>query len=577
MTCAAGHEVIVSFIRGDGAYLVDGPFVCPAVDTVRQPNPIWRRTLQIRAPQGTATGADLAVVRQSEDRDGWPRCEWIRETAECRGVPLDARGVVLFMDRDRVWWTVMAGATARAFQSSAWGRLVVVSGGSEIGPIAGAVAHPVLPPPERSAALRLDTAGVPDAHVVALAPAALWIYGEEIPPGAWLELRGPHTGPAYLPLEDVARAPVTLPLWVTLEVDQTVAGVARGQGGGGASGAVVTLFRLIDPRSASPSPQEPIASEKTRVPPRRVFVAERVADSDGRFQFDGIGDAEYEIVAWHPRFGRAIAGVPRAGGDMTVRLESPGAVRGRVVSGGKPLGGVDVISLPDPQAYIQAADMTDLKGGDGRTDPDGRFVVSLAPGGGGEVRVGGGSYPIRRFPLPRAPRPVVDLGEIDLGAPIDVTIVLDQDPGCEVRATGPIGRVGLQVIGGSRIAPGLFRVTFPEEGIWEINLACGRDERPLAPGEVSVSQRDSGKEFRFLVRSNSSPANNTDEQEDDRDHQQNVQETTKGGLGDDPQKPQDQQDDDESHHGRSPPSARSSSVIRSPSRTASFVPVGSRR
>jgi hypothetical protein len=500
--CDAGREVMVSFIRGgDGAYLVDGPFVCPPADAARQPGPLWRRTLQIRAPPGTATGADLAVVRPRDDRDGWPRCEWVRETAECRGVPLDASGIVLFMDRDRVWWTVMTGATARTFQSSAWGRLVVVSGGSEIGAIAAALAHPVLPPPERSAALRLDTAGVPHAHVVPLAPVAVWIYGEENPPGAWLELRGPHAGPAYLPLEDVARAPATLPLWVTLDVDQTIAGAARGQSGDAASGAVVTLFRLVDPRSASPSPPTgPITSEKARVQPRRVFVAERVADGDGRFQFDGLGDAEYEIVAWHPRFGRAIAPVPRAGGDMTVRLESPGEVRGRVLSGGKPLASVDIVSLPDPQAYIQAADMTDIKGGDGQTGPDGRFVVSLAPGGGGEVRVGGGSHPIRRFPLPRAPVPVVDLGEIDLGAPIDVTIVLDQDPGCDLRATGPIGRVGLQVIGGSRIAPGLFRVTFPEEGTWEIHLSCGRNERPLAPGLVSVSQGNSGKELRFLVR-----------------------------------------------------------------------------
>lgn len=500
VTCESGEGVMVSLVRGDGAYLVDGPFECPARDAVRRADPIWRRTVRIPAPPEPVARSDVDVVRADQDHDGWPRCGWIREMAECRGVPLDVRAVVLFVDRDRVWWTVMADADARVFQSSAWGRLIVASPGSANGPIAAAMAHPVRPPPERSAALRLETEAVAHAHVVALSPAALWIYGEEIPRDAWLELRRLHEGPSYLPLDQVAGAPARLPLWVVLDADRPVTGVARGQSGDAASGAVVTLFRLIDERSPSPPALAPGASGTPRQQPRRVFVAERIATDEGRFEFDGLGDAEYEIVAWQPRLGRGIASVSRGGGEVTVRLESSGEVRGRVVSRGEPVAGVDIVSLPDTQAYLQSADMTDLKGGDGRTGGDGRFAVTLSPAGGGEVRVGGGRYPIRRFPLPRRATPVVDLGDIDLGAPLDVTIVLDQDPGCEVRATGPIGHAGLQVIGGSRIAPGLFRITFPEEGTWEVQLACGRNERPLAPGLVTITQATAGKEMRFVVR-----------------------------------------------------------------------------
>jgi len=283
--------------------------------------------------------------------------------------------------------------------------------------------------------------------------------------------------------------PPALSLWVTLEPPRTVDGVVRGSQGV-APGAVVTLFRLIDPPPARAD--EP--------PPRRVFSAERIADASGEFRFDVLGDAGYELVAWHPQLGRGITAVARDDTSVTVRLQSTGQVRGRVVAGGKPLSGVDVISLPDPHVYARAADLTDVKGGDARTGSDGRFVVSLAPGGGGEVRIGGGSYPIQRFPLPPTPVPVLDLGDIDLGAPIQVTIVLDRDPGCDIRATGPIGRSGLQVIGGTREGPGLFTIAFPEEGTWDVHLLCGHDEHALIPALVSITQAHAGKEVRMVIR-----------------------------------------------------------------------------
>src|SRR5260370_31671240 len=40
------------------------------------------------------------------------------------------------------------------------------------------------------------------------------------------------------------------------------------------------------------------------------------------------------------------------------------------------------------------------------------------------------------IPLPRVPAPLLDLGDIQLGSPLEITIVLDQDTACDVRATG---------------------------------------------------------------------------------------------------------------------------------------------
>ena len=69
-----------------------------------------------------------------------------------------------------------------------------------------------------------------------------------------------------------------------------------------------------------------------------------------------------------------------------------------------------------------------------------------APSGGGELRIGGGRLPVKRVPLPGVPFPILDLGDIDLGAPIALTVVLDQDTPCGVRATGPLGHSGLQIV-----------------------------------------------------------------------------------------------------------------------------------
>jgi len=492
--CRPGDEIIVSFVRGDGAYLVDGPFACPLNDGGRRVDSLWRRTFRLRVPLGGQPPVDVTWLSATDDRaDGWPRCVWTGATAECWGVPIDARGVLTFGDSDRTYWTVLAGATPADFAGSAWARLVIVGNGSAAGKVVTSIAHAVPPRAERAAALRLDTAFVSDAHAMSVTANAVWIHGGQIPARSWIEVRGERTGAAYLALDEVALGPPTLPLWITLDEGRDVNGVALAGHGDVAAGTIVTLFRLIEPR---PGPEG-------KRPPASVFAGERVADAVGAFHFGGLGDAEYEIVAWHPQFGRAVAAIPRGGGSIRIRLVSAGEVRGRVVASGKPLAGVDVFSLPDPDAYARAADLTDIKGGDGRTRADGRFVVSVAPGGGGEVRVGGGNYPIRRFPLPRAPLPTVDLGDIDLGSPIAVTIVLDRDPGCDVRATGPVGRAGLQVIVATRTGPGLFSVVFPEEGTWDVQLACGhdrRDEQALAPSVVTISRAIEGKELRFLVR-----------------------------------------------------------------------------
>ena len=123
-----------------------------------------------------------------------------------------------------------------------------------------------------------------------------------------------------------------------------------------------------------------------------------------------------------------------------------------------------------------------------------------AAGGGGELRVGGGPLPIRRIPLPRVPAPLLDLGDIELGSVLHLTIVLDQDTACGVRATGPIGQSGLQIVLAARAAPGLFRIVLPEPGLWAFGVICGRDGFALSPPTLQITPAHDGKDVRFSVR-----------------------------------------------------------------------------
>lgn len=491
-----GRRSLVLLERADGAYLLDGPFWWPSAGGDRVLDGRWRRTITVTSvdPLPGAIGFEW-LSAGPEPTGGWPRCfrsgdrVWACWGAAAVGEP----GVLIYRDADRIAWTVYSGGSMPNLRTSRWGRLIVLRGTSDDPPeLRVRFAHPVLPSSQRVRGLRVETATTAGAHATAVAPGIAWLSGDDVPKDAWVDVRTAQLGPAYLPLQDVAGGSPSLPLVVRLDESRSLDGLAVGPRDERAGGALVTMFRMIDPPSSIPGP----AAQK----PRRVLVAETIADATGVFHLSDVGEADYEVVVWHPQLGRASSALSRTAGVLTVRLESPGTVRGRVLAAGKPLAGVDVISLPGPEAFRNADDLIELKGGDTRTGSDGRFAVILAASGGGELRVGGGTFAIRRFPLPRVPAPLVDLGDIDLGSPLAITIVLDQESACDVRATGPIGRSGLQIIMGSRTGPGLFRMVLPEPGQWAFGLLCGRDAHPLSPMTMPIGPADAGKEVRFSVR-----------------------------------------------------------------------------
>ena len=490
----AGRQRVVQFERADGAYLVDGPFWWPDTDRGRVLDRLWRRTIRVASPE-PISGAPLEWLSGGPERGGdWPRCFQTEERLwACWGAAAGDPAVVFCRAPDSLWWTIVSRGSAPDLRSSKWGRLLVVADAQgESSGLRVKFAHPARPSSQRVPGVRLDVSAVGGAQSTLVGPGLAWLSGADVPQEAWIEIRTSHAGPAYLALEEVAGGSPSLPLVARLEETRTVDGLAVGDREQRASGALVTVFRLIDP--------PPSARGSSRDNRRRVLVAETIADAGGAFHIEGVGDAEYEVVAWHSLFGRAAASLPRRPGVFTIRLASPGTARGRVLRAGKPVAGVDIISLPSPEAFRTAEDPIDVKGGDARTGEDGRFAVMLAASGGGELRVGGGVYPIRRIPLPPAPAPFVDLGDIDLGTPLEITIVLDQESPCDVRASGPVGQSGLQILTGVRAGPGLFRLVLPEPGLWVFVLQCGNQERPLSPPAVQVTPAHTGKELRFSVR-----------------------------------------------------------------------------
>lgn len=494
LTFAAVPAAIVLLQRADGSYLLDGPVELSDEPATRRVDEIWRRTVTGSAPVGASRVSPIEWLAVTGVAERWPACTWVGAgTWQCLGVPLDTSGVVVSQDGPRLFSAVVNAESTPALRASRWGRLVIVSDRGPGPPprlrVTGG--RVVAPPAQRARAVRLETAVLPDLRVTAVAPAVVWLAGDTSPPDGWVEVRSDRSGPQFVAVADVADGGSTVPLYVTLEDARTLIATVVSAGDETAAGALVTAFRLVDPPPARASAGD--------APRRRVIASETIAGVGGTFRLDGLGEADYEIVAWHPQFGRGSVVLRPGDRLVSVRLNASGIARGRVLVGGKPAAGVDVIAMPDPAAYVAAEDPIDLKGGDARTAPDGRFSIALAAGGGGELRVGGGKYAVSRIPLPRAGLPIVELGDIDLGSPVTVRMVLDQDPGCQVRATGPIARPGLQIVMGARTGPGLFMIRLPEEGSWEFGLLCGRDERALVPAIVRISATQSG-EIRFTVR-----------------------------------------------------------------------------
>ena len=487
-----GVPVIVVFEHEDGSYLIDGPVSWPATSTMRTVEPPTYRTVRGTVSGDVPVESPIQWIGSRAAAGSWPACfRNSRFGWACWGVIPVESGVVVVSEPSRILWSFVDRSRASPVRVARWGRQLFVS--EPDGPASDVqvtFGRPIASSAERVRAIRLETGPVTDAVATPIARGVTWLSGSDVPPKAWAEVRTERSGPAFVLLQDIADGGVTTPLYLSVPDRRVVNGKVVGPGAEAAAQALVSVFRLIDPPPADGS----------RTLPRRVLAAETVAAANGAFSLDGLGEAEYEIVAWHPQLGRASRHLAAAEQDIVVRLRSSGVVRGRVLAAGKPVPGVNVTSVPDAATFRGAEDMTEVKGGDTRTDASGRFSVMVAASGGGELRIGGGKYAVTRVPLPRPPQASLDLGDIDLGATIDVVVVLDRDPGCQVRAAGPLGVTGLHLVFGVRNGEGTYAVALPEPGLWQFDLMCADGRRALEPSSRHIDRADTAKPLRFVLK-----------------------------------------------------------------------------
>jgi hypothetical protein len=291
-------------------------------------------------------------------------------------------------------------------------------------------------------------------------------------------LRAPGAATTRLPLDSLA-GPPAIPHDVRLPPAEAIDGTVRG-GGVLAAGVTVILSRLIedgDPRVAEKKKEEELPLER---------LGEVVTGPDGRFRFDGLGRARYQLLAVHPAHGRAQALVtPPA--YPRLQLEPRAVIRGRVLENGIPVAAAHVQLLPSLEAVAAARNPILLATEAGRTGSDGRFQV-IAPDEGLVVLAVGTGRSSQRIDLGDAASlaKVVDVGDIRLEDPRELDVFADVPDGCRLQAAGPLGVAGMRIVAPVPVSRGHWRFTPPSGGRWLFAAICGRDEVALEPAVVDI-------------------------------------------------------------------------------------------
>jgi hypothetical protein len=409
----------------------------------------------------------------------------------CPSVPAGESGVVVIFGEGVIGYIVLGPAGASRSGSAEWGRLVRIAPGG-IGPERPGELRisswTVDRPTNRPNTQKLDV--VPDTtfQVIRISDTSFWVSGPFPSADAFLRLDGPAVARHDTAMLTIASGPPDSPFVVDATTSVSLVGRVEARSGEPVDGALLELF------ARAPATDDGPVDEKALAKAPVVRLASVVADGEGRFEFSGLENGTYQVVATAFSRGRLARWTTTAGPPLVMTLEPPATATGRVVRQQLPVPGAKVRFVPASTAWRNSSDPAAHLTSDVSTDQSGRFTLPLPPEPSGDVQFIAPDGASTRITLPALSklREIV-LGDVALPELIAIEIRAHV-AGCRITAIGPAGALGLAVVPG-RATSTIYQFDLPEPGQWFLDAECYGQHVSIQPTAIEVKSTRSSPSF----------------------------------------------------------------------------------
>jgi hypothetical protein len=442
-------------------------------------------------PRGVEPAAPPArifwIPAKTSPEDGRDECVFTAATGwSCPSVPAGESGVVVIVGDGLIGYVVLGPAGAARSGRAEWGRLVRIAPGGIAPESLGDLrisSWTVDRPASRPNTQKLDVIPDPTLQVTKVSNTSFWISGPFPSTDAFLRLDG--LGTAMLM---VASGPLDSPFVIDAADGVSLMGRVQTRSGEPVDGALLELFA-----KATADGQEPVDENALAKAPV-LRLASVVADGEGRFEFSGLENGTYQVVATAFSRGRLARWTTTTSPPLVMTLEPPARATGRVVRQKLPAPGVKVRFVPASTAWRNSSDPSAHLTADVLTDDSGRFTIALPPQPSGDVQFIAPDGASTRLTLPALSNlSEVALGDVALPELIAVEIRADM-AGCRMTAIGPAGALGLAVVPG-RATSTIYQFDLPEPGQWFLDAECSGQHVSIQPPTIEVKSARSLPSF----------------------------------------------------------------------------------
>jgi hypothetical protein len=400
----------------------------------------------------------------------------------CPSVPAGQSGVAVMVGNGVIGYVIHGQTGATANGSADWGRLVrVAPGGVGAENLSDLRVSPwtVDRPPSRPNTLKLDA--IPDTayQVIKVSATSYWVSGPVPSPDAFLQVEGANIARHDTRMASLAEGPPDSPFLVEATSGVSITGRVETRSGEPVEGALLELFTTAPTADNVPGDEKALATIPI------VRLATTAADEEGRFEFSGLENGLYQVVAIAFSRGRLSRWTTTASPPLLMRLEPPARVTGRVLRQKLPARGVTVRFVPTATAWRNSDDPSAHLTADVVTEESGRFALPLPPRPAGDIQFIAPDGASTRVVLPTLSKlSEIALGDVALPEFIAVEIRADV-PGCRMSAVGPAGALGF-VVSPGRATSTIYQFDLPEAGQWFLDAECAGQHVSLQPPAIDV-------------------------------------------------------------------------------------------